>query len=78
MKTSITKKELDVNPTFIGDILNEFPQQERPSKLDWKGLLSVIGGKKLTNSEGGQTWIEGETLHVDLPYIDLQLPKVDA
>jgi hypothetical protein len=78
MKTIITKKELDVNPTLIGDILNEFPQQERPSKMNWKGLLNIFNGKKLTNSEGGQTWIEGDNLHVDLPYLDLHLPKANS
>lgn len=77
MKTSISKIGITNNTQAVKDVLLEFEITIPETKINWHTLLGLFKGGPLNNAEGGKAWVEGNALHVDLPYLDLQLPKAN-
>jgi len=76
MRTIIKRDEVGGKTALIQDILSEFNIAVPENKVSWQLLKITHKSGKLTNAEGGESWIDGSDLHVNLPYINLRLPKV--
>ena len=77
MRTSITEEDIKNNVSAIKDVLLEFGIDVAKSRITWGELGSFFKNGPMSKSQGGTAWVSNVAFHVDLPYIDLQLPKAN-